>query len=101
MPSLLNFFSSSKGTACSSPSFHDATKRINVKQEKPKSEDSCDVLNSEPVKVSAYGVWVSEVMLQQTRVDTVIDYWVKWMDHFPTLEALASADIEEINKVDS
>lgn len=40
-------------------------------------------------------------MLQQTRVDTVIDYWVKWMDHFPTLEALASADIEEINKVDS
>ncbi|GAA5844513.1 hypothetical protein JCM9279_006329 [Rhodotorula babjevae] len=46
-----------------------------------------------------YEVWVSEIMLQQTRVDTVIPYWLKWMDKFPTVEALAKADIEEVNGV--
>jgi A/G-specific adenine glycosylase len=33
---------------------------------------------------SAYGTWVSEIMLQQTRVETVIAYWFKWMDRFPS-----------------
>jgi len=46
--------------------------------------------------VSAYGVWVSEVMLQQTRVDTVIDYFNRWMDRFPTLHALADASSEVV-----
>ncbi|GAA5890719.1 hypothetical protein JCM8208_004972 [Rhodotorula glutinis] len=46
-----------------------------------------------------YEVWVSEIMLQQTRVDTVIPYWLKWMDKFPTVQALAKADIEEVNGV--
>ena len=36
-----------------------------------------------PNPVSAYGVWVSEVMLQQTRVETVIDYWLKWVSSAP------------------
>lgn len=38
-------------------------------------------------------------MLQQTRVDTVIPYWLKWMDKFPTVKALADADIEEVNGI--
>ena len=45
---------------------------------------------------SAYRVWVSEVMLQQTQVDTVIPYFEKFMQAFPTLQALAAADIDQV-----
>ena len=40
----------------------------------------------------AYGVLVSEVMLQQTQVSRVMRYWQRWMDLFPTIDALAAAD---------
>lgn len=43
-----------------------------------------------------YATWVSEVMLQQTRVETVVDYFRRWMERFPDVEALADADIEEV-----
>jgi A/G-specific adenine glycosylase len=43
-----------------------------------------------------YAVWVSEVMLQQTRVDVATPYYLRWMASFPTVEALASADPEEV-----
>jgi len=46
---------------------------------------------------SAYGVWVSEVMLQQTQVEVVIGYWTRWMDRFPSIDALAAATAEEVN----
>lgn len=46
--------------------------------------------------MSAYGTWVSEVMLQQTRVETVVEYYVKWMALFPTPKALAEADLEQV-----
>lgn len=46
----------------------------------------------------AYGVWVSEVMLQQTRVATVIEYWTRWMKRWPTVAALASATLEEVHE---
>ncbi len=39
-----------------------------------------------------YAVWVSEIMLQQTRVETVIPYFQKWMELFPDIPALANAD---------
>lgn len=42
----------------------------------------------------AYAVWVSEVMLQQTRVQTVIDYFNRWMLKWPTLHHLAQASLE-------
>lgn len=45
-----------------------------------------------------YRVWVSEVMLQQTRVDTVIPYYERFMERFPTLEALAGAEEEDVVK---
>lgn len=45
-----------------------------------------------------YKIWVSEVMLQQTRVDTVIPYYVRFMQEFPTPEALASAPEEKLLK---
>jgi A/G-specific adenine glycosylase len=43
-----------------------------------------------------YRVWVSEVMLQQTQVSTVIPYYERFITHFPTVEALARAPIDEV-----
>ncbi len=45
-----------------------------------------------------YRVWVSEIMLQQTRVDTVIDYFNRFMSVFPTIEDLAEAKEEALLK---
>ncbi|KAK7501221.1 hypothetical protein BaRGS_00007706 [Batillaria attramentaria] len=47
----------------------------------------------------AYAVWVSEIMLQQTQVATVIDYYNRWMKKWPTVQALASAKLEEVNEM--
>ena len=47
----------------------------------------------------AYAVWVSEIMAQQTRIVTVIDYFTRWMARFPTLESLAGADQQEVLKL--
>ncbi|GAA0498607.1 A/G-specific adenine glycosylase [Salinibacillus aidingensis] len=46
-----------------------------------------------------YHVWVSEIMLQQTRVDTVIPYYQRFMEKFPTPDALAKADEQDVLKV--
>lgn len=45
-----------------------------------------------------YKVWVSEIMLQQTRVDTVIPYFNRFVEQFPTIQALAEADEEKVLK---
>lgn len=44
----------------------------------------------------AYEVWISEIMLQQTRVATVIDYWTRWMAKWPTIHDLAAAKSEDV-----
>ncbi|RYY88629.1 hypothetical protein EON63_02135 [archaeon] len=46
--------------------------------------------------ITAYGVWVSEVMAQQTRIETVIGYWSRWMDRFPDVATLAAATPDEV-----
>jgi A/G-specific adenine glycosylase len=43
-----------------------------------------------------YRVWISEAMLQQTRVETVLPYYARFMARFPTLDALAEAPIEDV-----
>ena len=43
-----------------------------------------------------YRVWVSEVMLQQTRVDVVIPYYQRFLRRFPTLKSLAEAPLDEV-----
>ena len=43
-----------------------------------------------------YAVWVSEVMLQQTRAGSVVPYYRRWMERFPDVGALADADLEEV-----
>lgn len=46
-----------------------------------------------------YRVWVAEVMLQQTRVETVVPYYERFLARFPTVQALADAPLEEVLKV--
>lgn len=46
-----------------------------------------------------YHVWVSEIMLQQTRTETVKDYFLRWMAAFPTISALAQAPEEAVLKL--
>jgi len=43
-----------------------------------------------------YAIWISEAMLQQTRVETVIPYWERFLERFPTVESLARASLDEI-----
>lgn len=45
---------------------------------------------------TAYRVWLSEIMLQQTQVKTVIDYFHRFTARFPNVKALATADINEV-----
>lgn len=45
-----------------------------------------------------YAVWVSEMMLQQTQVATVIPYWTRWMERFPTVQALADGPLDDVLK---
>lgn len=45
---------------------------------------------------NAYRVWISEIMLQQTQVKTVIPYFTKFMSRFPNVEALACASDDEV-----
>ncbi|CAD6268010.1 unnamed protein product [Miscanthus lutarioriparius] len=47
----------------------------------------------------AYAVWVSEVMLQQTRVPVVVGYYERWMARWPTVRSLAAATQEEVNEM--
>ncbi|KAJ0640363.1 putative HhH-GPD domain, DNA glycosylase [Helianthus annuus] len=47
----------------------------------------------------AYVMWISEIMLQQTRVQSVIDYFNRWMEKWPTVHHLAQASIEEVNEM--
>ncbi|WP_160164549.1 A/G-specific adenine glycosylase [Pedosphaera parvula] len=46
-----------------------------------------------------YAIWVSEIMLQQTQVKTVIPYWEHWMQNLPTIQSLAEAAPERIHKL--
>ena len=46
-----------------------------------------------------YAIWVSEIMLQQTQVKTVIPYWKRWMRELPTIEAVAKASPAKIHKL--
>ena len=48
---------------------------------------------------SPYHVWLSEIMLQQTRVAAVLPYFQRFMEAFPTVEALAQADTERLMKL--
>jgi A/G-specific adenine glycosylase len=44
----------------------------------------------------AYRIWLSEIMLQQTQVSTVIPYYTRFLERFPTVEALAAAPLDDV-----
>jgi len=46
-----------------------------------------------------YAIWVSEVMLQQTQVKTVVPYWERWMRELPDIAALAGASTAKVHKL--
>ena len=46
--------------------------------------------------VTPYRVWISEIMLQQTQVNTVIPYYERFMQRYPDVETLAAADLDEV-----
>ena len=46
-----------------------------------------------------YAIWISEIMLQQTRVETVRDYYRRWMARFPDIRSLAKADLDTVLKL--
>jgi A/G-specific adenine glycosylase len=62
---------------------------------KPDDVTDPDVLRAK-LERRAYEVWISEIMLQQTRVATVIDYWNRWMEKWPTIHDLAAADPDDV-----
>src|SRR3989338_3980885 len=47
-------------------------------------------------KYTPYEVWVSEIMLQQTQVDTALPYFKRWMKAFPTIESLAGSEEKKV-----
>ncbi|KAI1654178.1 DNA glycosylase [Daldinia decipiens] len=61
---------------------------------KPWTDPSATTLKE--VERRAYQVWISEIMLQQTRVATVVDYWNRWMERWPTIQDLAAAEQDEV-----
>src|SRR5690348_3553793 len=43
-----------------------------------------------------YAIWLSEIMLQQTQVITVIPYYLRFLEHFPDIQSLASAPLDDV-----
>jgi A/G-specific adenine glycosylase len=48
---------------------------------------------------SAYHIWLSEIILQQTRVDQGLEYYTRFVDRFPSVEDLAKASLDEVLKL--
>lgn len=67
-----------------------------AKRTRTDTDDTPEEGVREHLKIRAYQVWISEIMLQQTRVETVRDYWQAWMERWPTIEALAKASTDDV-----
>ena len=46
-----------------------------------------------------YAIWISEIMLQQTQIATVIPYYERWLERFPTVQVLAMAPLDDVLKL--
>ena len=46
--------------------------------------------------ISPYGIWIAEIMLQQTQLKVVIPYWERWMTNFPSLSDLVDTDLQNV-----
>mmetsp|Transcript_9452 Transcript_9452/g.21419 ORF Transcript_9452/g.21419 Transcript_9452/m.21419 type:complete len:635 (-) Transcript_9452:149-2053(-) len=88
-----------KGDGGDIRSFFDASSSKKIKTGEGSKGHTLEAQQSRGVAtpVTPYSVWVSEIMLQQTRVEAVIPYYLKWMQSFPTVVDLAKATEEEVN----
>ena len=74
---------------------YDQEKRELPWRQTPLSKEASDELYQK----RAYEVWVSEIMLQQTKIAKVKDYYSKWMASFPTLGDLAKSSLEDVHSI--
>ncbi|KAF2205756.1 DNA glycosylase [Delitschia confertaspora ATCC 74209] len=65
----------------------------------PERFDGSDDELQEALAKRAYEVWVSEIMLQQTRVQTVIPYYNHWLSRWPTIQSLSEASHDDVLSV--
>lgn len=77
--------------------WYDANRRALPWRGDPPPYDRESPPAAETAKVTPYETWVSEVMCQQTRVETVVPYFLRWLERFPTVQALAEASADEVN----
>ena len=49
--------------------------------------------------IDFYSVYISEVMLQQTKVETVIPYYNKWLNEYPTIDSVAFSNLDDLLKL--
>ena len=49
-------------------------------------------------EIDPYKIWISEIMLQQTQVATVRDYYLRWIKRFPTIQSVSSSSMDEVLK---
>ncbi|TYZ57946.1 hypothetical protein PybrP1_003574 [[Pythium] brassicae (nom. inval.)] len=98
---LLSFFKREAVDECEQPATGTGDEAdeaaVTLKEERVEVDADGGVRDVPPRTVSPYETWVSEIMLQQTRVDTVVDYFLRWTDKFPTVAALASGSEQEVN----
>jgi A/G-specific adenine glycosylase len=92
---IRSFFATSSSIPSSSKRAKTCDSKAATTKKQLEEEDSSHATASR--EVTAYGIWVSEIMLQQTRVEAVIPYWLKWMTSFPTVHDLALATAEQVN----
>jgi A/G-specific adenine glycosylase len=84
--------------------FHNAPVRVNAKTRRAFHRDLlrwyCRARRDLPWRRTRdpYKIWVSEIMLQQTRVEVVRDYYARWLKSFPTVQALARAPYARVLK---
>lgn len=62
----------------------------------PRKDAANPTMLRQKLERRAYEVWISEIMLQQTRVAVVIDYWNRWMESWPTIHELAAAGPDDV-----
>lgn len=105
-PTISRFFSAKSGTKKASATKQeqdegDTSSTASTTATSTSSSTSSSTISSDqeqsPQQISAYGTWVSEIMLQQTRVEAVIPYYLKWMQTFPTVHDLANATEDQVN----
>ena len=71
---------------------------VKIESENEENMDSAGTNDSDE-QLFAYKIWISEIMAQQTQIKTVIPYFKRWMERFPTLQDLASSSLEDVNQV--